>query len=188
MHQAKGLEYENVFMVGLEEGLLPHSRSLESEEETEEERRLCYVGITRAKENLFLSCSSRRRFQGVYGNAIKSRFLDEIPKNVLKSELKKKIKQNFHWKSNFDKPNPYRSNDQEEPIHNVELDFSNGDKITHKHFGEGVLLSHKVLSNDIELSIKFKNPYGIKKIMKNRAPISITSSSENLNPEDYYGI
>jgi DNA helicase-2/ATP-dependent DNA helicase PcrA len=175
-------------MVGLEEGLLPHSRSLESEEETEEERRLCYVGITRAKENLFLSCSSRRRFQGVYGNAIKSRFLDEIPKNVLKSELKKKIKQNFHWKSNFDKPNPYRSKDQEEPIHNVDLDFSNGDKIIHKHFGEGVLISHKVLSNDIELSIKFKNPYGIKKIMKNRAPISITSSSENLNPEDYYGI
>ena len=66
--------------------------------------------------------------------------------------------------------------------------FSNGDKIIHKHFGEGVLISHKVLSNDIELSIKFKNPYGIKKIMKNRAPISITSSSENLNPEDYYGI
>ena len=178
-------------MVGLEEGLLPHSRSLESEEETEEERRLCYVGITRAKENLFLSCSRRRRFQGVYGNAIKSRFLDEIPKKVLKSELKKTMKQNFHWKSNLETTAKYHSNDQQEDIdniNNVELDFSDGDKITHKHFGDGVLLSHKILSSDIELSIKFKNPYGIKKIMKNRAPIKITSSSGNLNPEDYYGI
>ena len=83
LHQAKGLEYEKVYIVGMEEGLLPHSRSLESEDEIEEERRLCYVGITRAKNELYLSASSRRRFQGVYGNAIKSRFLEEIPKDVI---------------------------------------------------------------------------------------------------------
>ena len=194
LHQAKGLEYENVFIVGLEEGLLPHSRSLESEEEIEEERRLCYVGITRAKENLFLSCSRRRRFQGVYGNAIKSRFLDEIPKHVLKSELKKKMKQNFHWKSNLETKNNLKTKSNystyvlDETIDNIKLDFSDGDKITHKHFGEGTLISHRILSSDIELSIKFKSPYGLKKIMKNRAPISITSFSQNLNPEDYYGI
>ena len=91
LHQAKGLEYKNVFIVGMEEGLLPHARSMESEDELEEERRLCYVGITRAKENLFLSSSNRRRFQGIYDNAIQSRFLDEIPSKILikKSKYKK---------------------------------------------------------------------------------------------------
>ena len=196
IHASKGLEFDVVFLPGWEEGLFPHQKSLDEKGKAglEEERRLAYVGITRAKENLFLSCSRRRRFQGVYGNAIKSRFLGEIPKHVLKSELKKKMKQNFHWKSNLETKNNlktksnYSSYVLDETIDNIKLDFSDGDKITHKHFGEGTLISHRILSSDIELSIKFKSPYGLKKIMKNRAPISITSFSQNLNPEDYYGI
>ena len=184
LHQAKGLEYNNVFIVGMEEGLLPHSRSLESEEELQEERRLCYVGITRAKENLFLSCSSRRRFQGVYDNAIQSRFLDEIPKGIIIKKSKYR-KYDESWKSTIEKKDI-------EEIHSenidLDIDFSVGDKIIHSHFGEGNLLSYKVLSNDVELSIKFNSPFGVKKILRNRAPITISSPDDSLDLEDYYGI
>jgi len=184
LHQAKGLEYKNVFIVGMEEGLLPHSRSMESEEELEEERRLCYVGITRAKENLFLSSSNRRRFQGIYDNAIQSRFLDEIPsKNLIKKSKYKKYDES--WKKTFEKKQN-QSNFKDTEI--VEVDFSLGDKVTHTHFGTGKLISYRVLANDIELAIRFSSPYGMKKILKEKAPITISSPQETKDLEDYYGI
>ncbi len=184
LHQAKGLEYKNVFIVGMEEGLLPHSRSMESEEELEEERRLCYVGITRAKENLFLSSSNRRRFQGIYDNAIQSRFLDEIPsKNLIKKSKYKKYDES--WKKTFEKKQN-QSNFKDTEI--VEVDFSLGDKVTHTHFGTGKLISYRVLANDIELAIRFSSPYGMKKILKEKAPITISSPEETKDLEDYYGI
>ena len=184
LHQAKGLEYKNVFIVGMEEGLLPHSRSMESEDELEEERRLCYVGITRAKENLFLSSSNRRRFQGIYDNAIQSRFLDEIPSKILIKKSKYK-KYDDSWKKAFEKNKP-QTNFKETEI--VEVDFSLGDKVTHTHFGTGKLVSYRVLANDIELAIKFNSPYGMKKILKEKAPITISSPEETKDLEDYYGI
>ena len=184
LHQAKGLEYKNVFIVGMEEGLLPHSRSMESEDELEEERRLCYVGITRAKENLFLSSSNRRRFQGIYDNAIQSRFLDEIPSKILIKKSKYK-KYDDSWKKAFEKNKP-QTNFKETEI--VEVDFSIGDKVTHTHFGTGKLISYRVLANDIELAIKFNSPYGMKKILKEKAPITISSPEETKDLEDYYGI
>ena len=83
MHSAKGLEFKTVFMVGMEEGLFPHSRSLMEKEELEEERRLAYVGITRAKEKLYLSYSLRRLYFGVRHFNQSSRFITEIPKNLI---------------------------------------------------------------------------------------------------------
>jgi len=83
MHAAKGLEFQTVFMVGMEEGLFPHSRSLMEKEELEEERRLAYVGITRAKENLFLTHSRRRLYFGIRNFNQISRFITEIPNNLL---------------------------------------------------------------------------------------------------------
>ena len=77
LHQTKGLEFDAVFLVGLEEGLLPHSRSLDDPNDIQEERRLLYVGITRAKERLFLSRSRNRKFRGQYGPQLSSRFLSE---------------------------------------------------------------------------------------------------------------
>ncbi|KKS80368.1 MAG: ATP-dependent DNA helicase UvrD/PcrA [Candidatus Beckwithbacteria bacterium GW2011_GWA2_43_10] len=85
LHASKGLEFKNVFMVGMEEGLFPHSRSLIDREELEEERRLCYVGMTRAKENLFLSYSRKRLYFGSIANNTVSRFLGDIEESLLES-------------------------------------------------------------------------------------------------------
>ena len=79
LHQAKGLEFPVVFMVGMEEGLLPHSRSLDDEDQLEEERRLCYVGMTRARRRLYLMRAFQRGFRGEYGPSMPSRFLSDIP-------------------------------------------------------------------------------------------------------------
>ena len=78
LHAAKGLEFPIVFLIGLEEGLFPHSRSLMDQEEMEEERRLAYVGITRAKDKLYLSWAKQRTVWGTTGMQVRSRFVDEI--------------------------------------------------------------------------------------------------------------
>jgi len=85
LHASKGLEFKNIIMVGMEEGLFPHSRTLMDREEIEEERRLCYVGMTRAKENLFFCYSQRRLIYGSYSNNNVSRFLGDIDENLIES-------------------------------------------------------------------------------------------------------
>jgi DNA helicase II / ATP-dependent DNA helicase PcrA len=87
LHSAKGLEFPVVFIAGLEEGLFPHSRSSEDEAELEEERRLCYVGMTRARKKLFLGSANRRRFYGEYRPSAPSRFIDEVPGELLEREV-----------------------------------------------------------------------------------------------------
>ena len=82
LHSSKGLEFENVFIIGVEEGILPHSRSFTDEDELEEERRLCYVGITRAKEKLYLTFAEQRLTREGYSTQIPSRFLGEIPQDI----------------------------------------------------------------------------------------------------------
>jgi len=87
LHAAKGLEFKVVFMVGMEEGLFPHSRSLLDSAELEEERRLCYVGITRAMERLYLTYSQRRLYFGQRSSNMVSRFIVEIPEHLVISPL-----------------------------------------------------------------------------------------------------
>ncbi len=82
LHSSKGLEFDNVFMIGMEEGILPHSRSFTDEDGLEEERRLCYVGITRAKEKLYLTFAEKRQGRDGYNTQIPSRFLGEIPQDI----------------------------------------------------------------------------------------------------------
>ena len=84
LHSAKGLEFPAVFLTGLEEGVFPHARSMNDEDEIEEERRLCYVGVTRARERLYLSYALHRRIHG-YGVGEPSRFLREMPESQLVS-------------------------------------------------------------------------------------------------------
>jgi DNA helicase-2/ATP-dependent DNA helicase PcrA len=87
LHSAKGLEFPTVVLAGLEEGLFPHSRSRDDEAELEEERRLCYVGITRARKQLVLTSAARRRVFGEYQNTEPSRFIDEIPQDLIEQEV-----------------------------------------------------------------------------------------------------
>jgi len=97
LHCAKGLEFPVVFMVGMEEGLLPHYRRGEEIEDLEEERRLCYVGMTRAKEKLFLSRAERRSTFGVGRANLPSRFLDELPVELIETEERERKKSDFYW-------------------------------------------------------------------------------------------
>lgn len=83
LHSAKGLEFDNVFLIGMEEGIFPHSRSMADPNDIEEERRLCYVGITRAKKNLYLTYAKRRTYFGQTGSTIVSRFIAEIPEDLI---------------------------------------------------------------------------------------------------------
>jgi len=87
LHAAKGLEFPHVFMVGMEEGIFPHSRSLMDKNELEEERRLCYVGMTRARERLFLSYARKRIFFGQRTSNIVSRFILELPVDVIEKNI-----------------------------------------------------------------------------------------------------
>ena len=102
MHSAKGLEFKNVFLVGMEEGLFPSKRSIEEDGQTEEERRLCYVAITRAQKHLFLTNTKKRTLYGSTTFSIPSRFIEEIPDSVLSAESienrnGKKVKSSNSW-------------------------------------------------------------------------------------------
>jgi len=116
LHAAKGLEFKTVFMVGMEEGLFPHSRSLFDAEQMEEERRLAYVGMTRAMDKLYLTYARRRLFFGTRSNNAVSRFLADIPENLIdanqKIVFKKPVSENWgfdasgnwRWKPDDDTP------------------------------------------------------------------------------------
>lgn len=151
VHSAKGLEFKNVFIIGLEEGIFPHSRSLFDNEELEEERRLCYVAITRAKEKLWLVCAGRRMLYGNESANPPSRFIKEISDEYLDKDIIK------------------RKDVKSRIIDNVNSneEYHIGDKINHAEFGEGIIVS----VDKTILTIAFPHPYGIKKIMRGHKSI-----------------
>ena len=155
VHSAKGLEFDNVFIVGLEEGIFPHSMCLYSPSEVEEERRLCYVAITRARKKLTLINSKRRLLYGQENLNPQSRFITEISDEYLdKEEIKEK---NIFGKSKIF--NNSNINKYEE--------YAAGEKIKHDKYGEGVIITvEKTI-----LTIAFAHPHGIVKIMKGHKSI-----------------
>lgn len=162
LHSAKGLEFPWVFICGLEEGLLPHSRSMLSPEELEEERRLFYVGCTRAISRLYLLYTKNRMLYGESQSVIPSQFLGDIPKELIETNtgilLHNKF-QRIHSSSLGTKPIPV-----ETPLEQ----FSDGDRVIHKTFGEGMVLS---VTGGI-ITVAFKNPtVGIKKLALSIAPL-----------------
>jgi DNA helicase-2/ATP-dependent DNA helicase PcrA len=146
LHAAKGLEFPVVFIVGLEEGLLPHSRSLMSEMEIEEERRLLYVGMTRAKEKLFLTRSWNR---SAYGGGNPSRFLREIPEDLLE-EVGKTA--SHHLSTHPEAESIIERASQKE---SSKLKLRVGDKVKHTQFGEGIVLQIEPMEDDAIVTVFF---------------------------------
>lgn len=154
MHSAKGLEFEVVFLVGMEDGIFPHQNSFCEEGGLEEERRLCYVGITRAKERLYITNAKRRMLYGKDVMNSPSRFIKEIDSELLEIENEKMM--------------PEEQINREELYHNDgEVEFADGDIIMHMIYGRGVVIEVK---GDF-ISVAFAKNYGIKKLLKNHKSI-----------------
>ena len=187
MHAAKGLEFPVVFILGLEENIFPHSRSLESEEEMAEERRLMYVGTTRAEQRLYLSCAGSRTIFGRTGYNAPSRFLREIDEDVLE-QVSKASPQSYR-----DTSLPFSSNRYDRmatkrtqvstkaPTSQIsrlastggdQFDWKVGDKASHGKWGVGMVVSVKGEGDGMELDVAFPAPTGIKRLLAKFAPIT----------------
>ena len=153
MHAAKGLEFPVVFVPGMEESIFPHSRALYDQSEMEEERRLCYVAMTRAKEELYLISASTRILYGNLQANPPSRFLSEIEE---KNQLERTTENNLFFGGNAPgKPDPY-----------YQLELEEGDKVRHQLFGEGTIVE----KNNNEVAVYFKNK-GVKRLNTSFAPL-----------------
>tara|TARA_B100000029_G_scaffold140208_1_gene135376 strand:- start:5218 stop:7404 length:2187 start_codon:yes stop_codon:yes gene_type:complete len=155
LHQSKGLEFDSVFLTGLEDGTLPHVLSFESDSEMEEERRLMYVGITRAKRRLYLSRVFKRGGWGKSEVKEPSRFLFDIPNELIvghQVNINKEIKKHIIKK-------------KESKIENNLPSLTAGDKVKHPHFGNGIIIQIEDSKDDFELTIAFDENKGIKKFL-----------------------
>ncbi len=161
LHMAKGLEFPVVFIVGMEEGLLPHSRSVDDPEQLEEERRLCYVGITRAKERLYLLHTFRRSFWGDSEVRISSRFLSDIPSELIEGRQKATSRTPAQREARR-----YRMQTQwtQEAEEHSAARFSVGDWVRHPTFGQGIVMSSRVSGGDEEVTVAF-DQVGIKRLL-----------------------
>jgi DNA helicase-2/ATP-dependent DNA helicase PcrA len=197
LHQAKGLEFPVVFIVGMEEGILPHSRSTESQEEMEEERRLCYVGVTRAKERLYLLRAFRRGFRGGSEPNLPSRFLADIPKELIVSSRAGILRSAALSAGAAASPAgrtrppgfvPTRLAARSPDTADDDVDqtppqddgharpkptstFAVGDKVRHTKFGEGVVMASKPTGSDVEVTVVFKDGNGVKRLLLSFAPL-----------------
>ena len=166
LHTCKGLEFSAVFVVGMENGLLPHASSMSDSAEYEEERRLCYVGFTRAKKRLFISYARRRR---IYGNNFSyppSEFINSIPEEVLvreSGEYKEESSESFLGSTNL------LFSVEKESTQNYPI----GTKVLHPKFGSGIVINRSGEEEDLKLEVFFKGPHGKKKLAANLANLII---------------
>lgn len=174
MHSAKGLEFRNVFVIGMEENLFPSYLSASSDSDLEEERRLAYVAVTRAKEHLYITNSSQRMIFGRTSRNQPSRFLREIPEALLEivddtireygyAKRPERVKPVYH-------PEIAGTVGVHKQQEKAEITYCIGDRVRHKVFGEGQVLSMTPMSNDILVEVKFDKK-GNKKIMANFAKL-----------------
>jgi DNA helicase-2/ATP-dependent DNA helicase PcrA len=173
VHTAKGLEFPVVFVVGLEEGVFPHSRSMSSDQEIEEERRLCYVAMTRAMQELHLLYASRRSSYGLANYNPRSRFLDAIPPELTDSLTPQVSPSRSVWSSgtasvSFDREGGYSmSIPLEDPLFDSEGEalFEIGQQVRHPKFGVGMVVSCVARRGDYEVTVAFPGVTGVKKLM-----------------------
>ena len=182
LHQAKGLEFPVVFIVGMEEGLLPHSRSMDSEEQTEEERRLCYVGMTRAEQRLYLLRAFRRGFRfGSGGPALASRFLREIPEDLLAPAALSSAAARTVAAPETGRGSSIRAAalaaaaaaPSSAPVLRV------GDPVRHRAFGDGIVTACEVTASDVEVTVEFSGGVGAKRLLLSFAPLEKLSESHD---------
>ena len=170
LHQAKGLEFPVVFIAGMEEGLLPHSRSMDSEEQLEEERRLCYVGITRAEKRLYLSRAFRRGFIGGNRAGPASRFLRDIPPELVASGRVPDGPASRKPAWTTWQPTVAAVEQAARPTLKI------GDQVRHATFGEGVVTACDPSVADIEVTVEFSNGVGVKRLLLSYAPLEIIAN------------
>ena len=196
LHQSKGLEFPVVFIVGMEEGLMPHSRSMGTPDEIEEERRLCYVGVTRAQKRLYLLRAFRRGFWGGSGPSDPSRFLEDIPRDLIEgatpSEAPKKPaaqaaapsarperparRRPAANGSSEARPAVARARRRVRDRHEAEpaaptAAYTTGDKVRHPAFGDGIVMSCTPSGGDFQLTVAFKEGHGVKRLLLGFAPL-----------------
>jgi DNA helicase-2/ATP-dependent DNA helicase PcrA len=158
LHQAKGLEFPAVFIVGMEDGILPHFKSIEDPTQLEEERRLCYVGITRAGKRVYLVRAFRRHLMGSSTVNRPSRFLRDIPPQLMTAR-------------SVQEGEALTASDSLEPVMPADLpEFKPGDHIRHAQLGEGVVVSYQKTRNDAEVTVAFDGA-GVKKFLLSFARI-----------------
>jgi DNA helicase-2/ATP-dependent DNA helicase PcrA len=160
MHSAKGLEFPVVVIAGLEEGLFPHSRSSDDDAELEEERRLCYVGITRAQRRLVLTSAARRRVFGEYQSSEPSRFLEEIPVRLIQevpsaasTYLARPYPGRGAGRGRYqEEPAPFAYEDEDQ---SAPMSLRRGARVRHPRFGAGTVLDIEILTDDAKLVVSF---------------------------------
>ena len=176
LHSAKGLEFPIVFIPGMEEGIFPGNQSIYSDEDLEEERRLAYVGVTRAKEKLYLINARQRMLYGTTNRNMASRFIREIPMHVTEditmdnnmnrssgfTSKNNAITQNNPKKANTE--NAHKFGQVQAQAVDSNVDYNVGDTVVHKAFGTGVILSKTAMGGDFLLEIAFDKA-GTKKLM-----------------------
>jgi DNA helicase-2/ATP-dependent DNA helicase PcrA len=178
LHSAKGLEFPCVFMTGMEEGVFPHSRSLGSDSEIEEERRLAYVGMTRAREELHLVHAHRRSVYGTPNFNRRSRFLDDIPVHLLDTIGNEGYQPAAAVRSVYqERSGGYSVTEQSPPPpsriqpSSWKPPFNVGQRVTHAKFGMGVVVACNPIRDDVEVTVAFPGVVGVKKLVQKLAKL-----------------
>lgn len=177
LHSAKGLEFPIVFLMGMEEGVFPHSRSLMEEAEMEEERRLAYVGITRAEKELYITNAQMRTLFGRTNMNPPSRFIKEIPENLIEGV---EPASSGRGNSPFGSSSHSRMQNRRKAVVRPSIESTGGDdvswavgdKAVHGKWGTGTVVSVKGSGEGTELDIAFPKPVGIKRLLAKFAPIT----------------
>ena len=163
MHSVKGLEFPLIFMCGMEDGLFPHQRSIADSSGLEEERRLCYVGITRAKQILYITYAEQRRLHGIDNFSQPSRFISEIPNEFIE-EIRPKIQ----------RVSPIHSNDFKQKMYtDNEMGIKLGQRVHHKKFGDGVILNCEGQGASTRVEVNFELSSGTKWLVLSYANLDL---------------
>jgi DNA helicase-2/ATP-dependent DNA helicase PcrA len=183
LHSAKGLEFPVVFLVGMEEGVFPHSRSMQNDSELEEERRLAYVGMTRAREELHLYHAHRRALYGQPNFNRRSRFLDDVPPEVLATSSPQSSFSGSQSRTlDQDRTGRYAVIDRRPGISEPSArkpqwkpPFQVGERVKHGKFGIGVVVACNPLKDDCEVTVAFPGVTGVKKLVQSLAKLELVS-------------